>query len=101
MGRLLRESTQAAAALSEKASADVRLLAEKVSALQAATNHDSAERDVVKVLEAQLAGHTQSLREAIVERRGETEGERVLRAELEGLKRYARRVRRTSITRLF
>ena len=54
MGRLLRESTQAAAALSEKASADVRLLAEKVSALQAATNHDSAERDVVKVLEAQL-----------------------------------------------
>ncbi|KAH8057838.1 hypothetical protein JL722_6378 [Aureococcus anophagefferens] len=88
VGRLLRESTQAAAALSEKASADVRLLAEKVSALQAATNHDSAERDVVKVLEAQLAGHTQSLREAIVERRGETEGERVPRAELEGLKRH-------------
>ncbi|KAH8097466.1 hypothetical protein JL720_357 [Aureococcus anophagefferens] len=88
VGRLLRESTQAAAALSEKASADVRLLAERVSALQAATNHDSAERDVVKVLEAQLAGHTQSLREAIVERRGETEGERALRAELEGLKRH-------------
>ncbi|KAH8044957.1 alpha-methylacyl-CoA racemase [Aureococcus anophagefferens] len=60
----------------------------------AATNHDSAERDVVKVLEAQLAGHTRSLREAIVERRGETEGERALRAELEGLKSRAARAGR-------